>query len=90
MSAAAIDWVIRAYTDGEIADEQMSALLMAIFLRGMARRNRMLDPAMVARREARLLRLRTGPASRKHSTGGVGDKTSLRLARLVACGAASR
>ena len=35
LSDAAIDWVIDAYTDGQVADEQMSALLMAIFLRGM-------------------------------------------------------
>ena len=37
LSDAAIDWVIDAYTDGQVADEQMSALLMAIFLRGMDR-----------------------------------------------------
>ena len=35
LSDAAIDWVIDAYTDGQVADEQMSALLMAVFLRGM-------------------------------------------------------
>ena len=37
LSDAAIDWVIDAYTDGRVADEQMSALLMAIVLRGMDR-----------------------------------------------------
>jgi thymidine phosphorylase len=35
LSSEAIDWVVHAYTNGEVADEQMSALLMAIFLRGM-------------------------------------------------------
>jgi thymidine phosphorylase len=38
LSDSQIDWVVRAYTDGRVADEQMSALTMAILLRGMNRR----------------------------------------------------
>jgi len=89
LSDEQIDWVVDAYTRGEVADEQMSALAMAIFLRGMtsaetARWTR----AMIDSGE----RL-TWPAGRptvdKHSTGGVGDKITLPLAPLVAaCGAA--
>jgi thymidine phosphorylase len=85
-----IDWVIDAYTRGAVADEQMSALLMAILFRGMAPGE--LDrwtAAMIASGE----RLELGdvgrPTADKHSTGGVGDKITLPLAPLVAaCGAA--
>lgn len=92
---AAIDWVIDAYTDGHIADEQMSALLMAIFLRGMdAGETARWTAAMVAS-GARLdfADLRRGgtplPTVDKHSTGGVGDKITLPLVAVIAaCGAA--
>jgi thymidine phosphorylase len=88
-----IDWVIAAYTRGEVADEQMSALAMAILLNGMDRReiSRWTD-AMIASGirmsfPAELLAGR--PTTDKHSTGGVGDKITLPLAPLVAaCGAA--
>ena len=85
-----IDWVIDAYTKGVVADEQMSALLMAILLNGMNSReiSRWTD-AMISsgeRMEWSMLDRRTVD---KHSTGGVGDKITLPLAPLVAaCGGA--
>ncbi len=85
-----IDWVIRAYTDGAVADEQMSALAMAILLNGMARReiNRWTD-AMIGTGIRMDFAGLDRPTADKHSTGGVGDKITLPLAPLVAaCGAA--
>ena len=92
LSDAAIDWVIDAYTAGRVADEQMAALLMAIFWRGM-------DRGEIARWTTAMLTsgeqmdfsdisdLRS-PTVDKHSTGGVGDKTTLALIPIVAaCGA---
>jgi thymidine phosphorylase len=90
LTDAQIDWVIDAYTRGEVADEQMSALAMAILLNGMNLReiSRWTD-AMIRsgiRMDFSSLPL---PTSDKHSTGGVGDKITLPLAPLVAaCGAA--
>ena len=90
LSDAQIDWTIARYTAGEIAEEQMSALLMAILLNGMT-------PGEIARWTAAMIssgiRLDLSGVGRptvdKHSTGGVGDKISLPLAPLVAaCGAA--
>lgn len=90
LSDAAIDWVIGAYTDGRVAEEQMAALLMAVLLRGM-------DPGETARWTAAMLAsgeiLDFGdlglPTVDKHSTGGVGDKITLPLVPVVAaCGAA--
>lgn len=90
LSDAAIDWVIGAYTDGRVAEEQMAALLMAILLRGM-------DPGETARWTAAMLAsgdtLDFGDLGvttvDKHSTGGVGDKITLPLVPVVAaCGAA--
>jgi thymidine phosphorylase len=95
LSDAAIDWVIDGYTHGRIADEQMSALLMAVFLRGMDYgETARWTAAMVASGE-RLdftgLR-RGGKPLRtvdKHSTGGVGDKITLPLVAVIAaCGGA--
>lgn len=94
LSDAAIDWVIDGYTHGRVADEQMSALLMAIFLKGMA-------PAEIARWTAAMvdsgerfdftdLRRDGRPLALvdKHSTGGVGDKITIPLLPVVmACGA---
>ncbi|HNF06166.1 MAG TPA: thymidine phosphorylase [Mycobacterium sp.] len=95
LSDEAIDWVIDAYTHGRVADEQMSALLMAIFLRGMDRgeiarwtaamvgSGRRLDFGDLRRDGERL------PTVDKHSTGGVGDKITIPLVPvLAACGAA--
>ncbi|MCI4676878.1 thymidine phosphorylase [Candidatus Mycolicibacterium alkanivorans] len=95
LSDEAIDWVIDAYTHGRVADEQMSALLMAIFLRGMDRAEiSRWTTAMVAsgvhldfsdlRRDGHRL-----PTVDKHSTGGVGDKITIPLVPVIAaCGAA--
>jgi thymidine phosphorylase len=95
LSDAAIDWVIDAYTHGRIADEQMSALLMAVFLRGMDYgETARWTSAMVAsgerldftdlRRDSQPLR-----TVDKHSTGGVGDKITLPLVSVIAaCGGA--
>ena len=85
-----IDWVIDAYTRGVVADEQMSALLMAILLNGMESReiSRWTD-AMINSGERMSWSALTRPTVDKHSTGGVGDKITLPLAPLVAaCGAA--
>ncbi|NCV08343.1 MAG: thymidine phosphorylase [Actinobacteria bacterium] len=85
-----IDWVIEAYTRGAVADEQMSALLMAILLNGMDSReiSRWTD-AMINSGERMSWSALSRPTVDKHSTGGVGDKITLPLAPLVAaCGAA--
>ncbi|MDR3036188.1 MAG: thymidine phosphorylase [Kitasatospora sp.] len=85
-----IDWVIDAYTRGEVADEQMSALAMAILLNGMTAReiSRWTD-AMIRSGERMDFSALGVPTADKHSTGGVGDKITLPLAPLVAaCGAA--
>ncbi|MFF2626413.1 thymidine phosphorylase [Kitasatospora griseola] len=85
-----IDWVIDAYTRGEVADEQMSALAMAILLNGMTAReiSRWTD-AMIRSGERMDFSSLGVPTADKHSTGGVGDKITLPLAPLVAaCGAA--
>jgi thymidine phosphorylase len=86
----AIDWVIGGYAAGEIPDEQMSALLMAVCWRGMsARELARWTAAMIASGERLDLSELSRPTVDKHSTGGVGDKVSLVLAPLVAaCGAA--
>ncbi|WP_196807896.1 thymidine phosphorylase [Mycobacterium sp. 141] len=95
LSDAAIDWIIDGYTHGRVADEQMSALLMAIFLRGMT-------PAEITRWTAAMvasgerfdftdLRRAGKPLALvdKHSTGGVGDKITIPLVPVVlACGGA--
>ncbi|NGN64404.1 thymidine phosphorylase [Streptomyces sp. A7024] len=85
-----IDWVIDAYTRGEVADEQMSALAMAIFLNGMERDEiARWTAAMIASGERMDFSSLPRPTADKHSTGGVGDKITLPLAPLVAaCGAA--
>jgi len=90
ISDAAISWFLDAYQRGDVAEEQMSALLMAIFFRGMDQRElRTWTDRMVASGETLDLRGLSRPSVDKHSTGGVGDKISLILAPLVgACGAA--
>ncbi|MBY4014918.1 thymidine phosphorylase [Rhodococcus fascians] len=85
-----IEWVIAEFTRGSVAPEQMSALAMAILLRGLSRRELSTwTNAMIAsgtRMDFSALPL---PTVDKHSTGGVGDKITLPLAPLVAaCGAA--
>ncbi|PPJ11705.1 thymidine phosphorylase [Nocardia nova] len=85
-----IDWVVDAFTRGEVADEQMSALAMAIVLRGMTRRElARWTAAMIASGQRMDVTDLPRPTVDKHSTGGVGDKITLPLAPLVAaCGAA--
>ncbi|MEO9325864.1 thymidine phosphorylase [Nocardioides sp. C4-1] len=85
-----IDWVVGAYTRGEVADEQMSALAMAILLNGMERREiARWTAAMIASGERMNFSSLSRPTADKHSTGGVGDKITLPLAPLVAaCGVA--
>lgn len=86
LSDAQIDWVIDAYTRGVVADEQMSALAMAIFLNGMNRREiARWTTAMIDSGERMDFSGLGKPTADKHSTGGVGDKTTLPLAPLVAC-----
>ena len=90
LSAAQIHWVIDAYTRGEVADEQMSALAMAIVFRGLTRAETAAwtDAMVASGGRMDFSRLRR-PTVDKHSTGGVGDKITLPLAPLVAaCGAA--
>ncbi len=85
-----IRWFLRTYTAGEVADEQASALLMAIFWRGMdADELNAWTDAMIATGERLDLSGVGRPTVDKHSTGGVGDKVSLALVPIVAsCGAA--
>jgi thymidine phosphorylase len=87
---ADIGWLIGAYTRGEIADEQMSAMAMAIFFRGLSPAElRAWTDAMIGSGQRLDLSAVPAPTVDKHSTGGVGDKVSLILAPLVAsCGAA--
>lgn len=85
-----IDWLIDTYTTGAIADEQMSAMAMAVFFRGMddAELSQWTD-AMIASGDRMDFSGLSRPTVDKHSTGGVGDKITLPLAPLVAaCGAA--
>jgi thymidine phosphorylase len=85
LSTAQIDWMIDAYTRGYIANEQMSAMTMAIFLNGMERQEiRDLTLAMVASGERLDFSRLSKKTTDKHSTGGVGDKITLPLAPLVA------
>jgi thymidine phosphorylase len=90
LSDEAIAWTLAAYDRGEIADEQMAALAMAIVWRGLdARELRTWTERMIESGERLDLSGLSRPTVDKHSTGGVGDKISLILAPLVAsCGAA--
>src|ERR1700691_3513673 len=98
LTDAEIGWLFAAYAGGEVADEQMAALLMAIYFNGLdGAELRAWTGEMIASGER--LNLASGggrpvasghgrPSVDKHSTGGVGDKVSLVLAPLVAsCGA---
>lgn len=86
LDAAEIRALIRAYTDGELPDYQMSALAMAVFFRGMSlEETTALTQAM--QHSGRVLEWPADAPPRvdKHSTGGIGDKTSLVVAPLLAC-----
>jgi thymidine phosphorylase len=90
LSDSQVDWVVDAFTRGVVADEQMSALAMAILLNGMGRREiSRWTAAMIASGERMDFSSLSRPTADKHSTGGVGDKITLPLAPLVAaCGVA--
>ena len=85
LSTDEINWLVANYTSGVVADEQMSAMAMAILLNGMNRREiKDLTMAMIASGETLNYAGLAAPTSDKHSTGGVGDKITLPLAPLVA------
>ncbi len=87
---AEIDWLIRAYTDGAVGDDQMAALAMAIVFRGLdAGELSTWTAAMIDTGERMDFSALRRPVVDKHSTGGVGDMITLPLAPIVAaCGAA--
>ena len=90
LSGDQIDWLIDAYTRGDVHEEQMAAMAMAIYFQGLT------EPELVRWTQAMIRsgeRMDFGSLSRptvdKHSTGGVGDKITLPLVPIVAaCGAA--
>ena len=85
MTAEEIKFIIKGYTDGSIPDYQMSAFLMAVFYRGMdAEETLHLTMEMMYSGETLDLSHVSGITADKHSTGGVGDKTSLVLVPMVA------
>ena len=85
LSTDEINWLVDSYTKGVVADEQMSAMAMAILLNGMERREILdLTMAMIASGERLDFSGLSKPTADKHSTGGVGDKITLPLAPLVA------
>ena len=85
LSTEEINWLIASYTEGTVADEQMSAMAMAILLNGMSRREILdLTMAMIASGERLDFSTLGMTTADKHSTGGVGDKITLPLAPLVA------
>src|SRR5215472_4652970 len=89
LTGAEIAWLFGAYANSTVADEQMAALLMAIYFNGLnAEELSAWTGEMIASGETLDLRHLGKPSVDKHSTGGVGDKVSLILAPLVAaCGA---
>jgi thymidine phosphorylase len=89
-SVSEVDWIIDAYVHGAMADEQMSALSMAIFFNGLTPEELSAwTRAMISSGERLDFSALSRPTADKHSTGGVGDKITLPLAPLVAaCGVA--
>jgi len=86
LSTEEIQWTIDAYTRGVMKDEQMTALAMAVFLRGMDREEIVTWTQAMIDSGERMDFARIGRVTAdKHSTGGVGDKITLPLAPLVAC-----
>lgn len=85
LTTAEINFIIEQYTANEVPDYQMSAFLMAVFFKGMTTRERT-DLTMAMMHSGDVLDLSGIPGIKvdKHSTGGVGDKTSLPLAAMVA------
>lgn len=84
LSADELRWFLRAFSDGEVADYQMSAFLMAVVLRGMSGAELSVMTRTIVESGTRFDPGSGPPAVDKHSTGGVGDKVSLVLAPLLA------
>ena len=84
LDSAELGWLLRAFGDGEVADYQMSAFLMAVVLRGMSSAELSTLTRAIVESGARFDPGSGPPAVDKHSTGGVGDKVSLVLAPLLA------
>ncbi|MGO4691538.1 thymidine phosphorylase [Glaciibacter sp. 2TAF33] len=85
LSEAQVAWLIDAYTRGYVGDEQMAAMIMAIYLNGMTRAEiKELTLAMINSGERMSFEDLGKPTTDKHSTGGVGDKITLPLMPLVA------
>src|SRR6202021_771002 len=90
LTDAEIGWLFAAYASGDVADEQMAALLMAIYFNGLdgAELGAWTGEMIASGERLNLTGFDGRPSVDKHSTGGVGDKVSLVLAPLVAsCGA---
>ncbi len=86
LSAEEIAGFVNGFTSGAVADYQMSALAMAIYIRGMsAEETAALTAAMLDSGSRLQWPDARPPVVDKHSTGGIGDKTSLILAPLLAC-----
>jgi pyrimidine-nucleoside phosphorylase len=90
LSTAEISWLIKNYTSGLVPDYQMSAMVMAIFIRGLDQAELLAwTDAMLNSGNVLELSAIEAPKLDKHSTGGVGDKVSIPLAPMVAaCGIA--
>lgn len=88
LSPAEIQWFIEGYTNSEIPDYQVSALMMAVYFQGMNKEETIeLVKAMIASGDVVDVSEIAGTKVDKHSTGGVGDKTSIVLGPMVAaCG----
>ena len=86
LTAEEIDYLVSGFTSGEIPEYQMSAWAMAVFFRGMtAEETQALTTAMMESGSVLEYPEGSPPKIDKHSTGGIGDKTSLVLAPLLAC-----
>src|ERR1700682_4784822 len=87
LTAAEIEQIVNGYTAGDFPDYQMAAWLMAVLLKGMTRAEiAALTAAMLKSGEVLDWSRLSGKKVDKHSTGGVGDKTSLIIAPIVAAG----